>query len=90
MDIGTDALEFIYDDPATRSLENQWWRTCVQIRRHRVSHSPKVDALWPKLAPIAITPRPISPRFLRYVNNLGNYNTNRLLFTKALGTLQAQ
>jgi len=90
MDIGADAPEFIYDDPETRSFENQWWRTCILIRRHRVSHSPAVDALWPKLAPIAVAPRPISPRFLNYVNNLGNYNTNRPLFTKAVGTLRAQ
>jgi len=32
MDIGTDAPEFIYDDSATRSFENQWWRTCIVIR----------------------------------------------------------
>jgi len=90
MDIGTDAPDFIYDDPATRSFENQWWRTCIMIRRHRISHSPRVDTLWPKLTPIAIAPRPISPRFLKYVNDLGNYNTNRPLFTKAVGTLRAQ
>jgi len=90
MDIGADAPEFLYDDPATRSFENQWWRTCILIRRHRVSHSPRVDALWPKLTPIAVAPQPISPRFLKYVNDLGNYNTNRPLFTKAVGTLRAQ
>jgi len=90
MDIGTDVPEFLYDDPATRSFENQWWRTCITIRRHRVSHSPKVDALWPKLTQIAVAPRPISPRFLKYINDLGNYNTNRPLFTKAVGTLRAQ
>jgi len=90
MDIGTDAPEFLYNDPVTRSFENQWWRTCILIRRHRVSHSPRVDALWPKLAPITIAPRPISPRFLQHVNNLGNYNTNRPLFTKAVGMLRAQ
>jgi len=90
MDIGSDAPEFLYNDPATRSFENQWWRTCILIRWHRVSHSPRVDALWPKLTPIAIAPRPISPRFLKYVNDLGNYNTNRPLFTKAVGTLRAQ
>jgi len=49
-----------------------------------------VDALWPKLTPIAIAPRPISPRFLKYVNDLGNYNTNRPLFIKAVGTLRTQ
>jgi len=90
MDIGMDAPDFLYDDAATRSFENQWWKTCILIRRHRVSHSPKVDALWPKLTPIAVAPRPISPRFLKYVNDLGNYNTNRPLFTKAVGTLRAQ
>jgi len=90
MDIGTDAPDFLYDDPATRSFENQWWKTCILIRRHRVSHSPRVDALWPKLTPIAVAPRPISPRFLKYVNDLGNYNMNRPLFTKAVGTLWVQ
>jgi len=90
MDIGTDTPEFLYDDPETRSFENQWWRTCVLIRRHRVSHSPRVDALWPKLAPIAVAPWPITPRFLKYVNDLRNYNTNRPLFVKAVDTLQAQ
>jgi len=90
MDVGTDAPDFIYDDPATRSFENQWWKTCIMIRQHRVSHSPRVDALWPKLTPIAVAPRPISPRFLKYVNDLGNYNTNRPLFTKVVGTLRAQ
>jgi len=49
-----------------------------------------VDALWPKLTPIAIAPRPISPRFIKYINDLGNYHTNRPLFTKAVGTLRAQ
>lgn len=34
MDIGRDTPEFIYDDMETRSFENQWWRTCVLIRRH--------------------------------------------------------
>jgi len=90
MDIGSDAPEFLYDDLATRSFENQWWRTCILIRHHRVSHSPRVDALWPKLTPIVVAPRPISPRFLKYVNDLGNYNTNWPLFAKAVGTLQAQ
>jgi len=90
MDIGVDAPEFIYDDMGTRSFENQWWRTCIQIRQHRISHSPRVDALWPKLAPIAIAPRPISHRFLMYINDLGNYNTNRPKFTKVVATLCAQ
>ena len=90
MDVMTDAPEVIYDDPAARSFENQWWRTCVLIRWHRVSHSPRADALWPKLAPIAVAPRPISHRFLQYINNLGNYNTNRPLFQKAVGVLRAQ
>lgn len=90
MDIGVDTPDFLYDNPETRSFENQWWKTCVLIRRHRISHSPKVDALWPRLAPAAIAPRPISPRFLKYVNDLGNYNTNRPLFTKAVGMLRAQ
>jgi len=31
MDIGTDAPDFLYDDPATRSFENQWWKTCILI-----------------------------------------------------------
>jgi len=90
MDIGIDTPEFLYDDTATKSFENQWWRTCIVIRWHRVSHSPRVDALWPKLTLIAIAPRPISPRFLQYMNNLGNYNTNQPLFAKAVGTLRAQ
>ena len=90
MDVGTDAPEVIYDDPVARSFENQWWRMCILIRRHRVSHSPAADALWPKLAPIAVAPRPISHRFLQYVNNLGNYHVNRLQFSKAIGVLQAQ
>jgi len=90
MDIGEEAAEVIYDDPAARSFENQWWRTCIQIKRHRVSHSKETDRLWGKLAPIAIAPRPISPRFLHYVNDLGKYNMDRLAFGKALGVLRAQ
>jgi len=90
MDIGEDAPEVVYDDPAARSFENQWWRTCVQIRRHRVSHSPEADALWHKLAPIAIAPRPISLRFLQYVNALGNYHVDRPKFSKAVSVLRAQ
>lgn len=49
-----------------------------------------MDALWPKLAPIAIAPRPISPRFIEHINNLGNFNTNRPAFKKAVSTLRAQ
>jgi len=90
MDIGTDAPEVVYDDPAGRSFENQWWRTFITIRWHRVSHSPAADALWPKLAPVAVAPRPISHRFLQYVNDLGNYHTDRPRFSKAVGVLRAQ
>ena len=90
MDIGEEAAEVIYDDPAARSFENQWWRTCVQIRRHRVAHSQEADRLWSKLAPIAVVPRPISLRFLQYVNNLGKYHTDRPRFKKAVGVLRAQ
>jgi len=90
MDIGEEAAEVIYDDAAARSFENQWWRTCVQIRRHRVHHSEDADHLWGKLAPIAIAPRPISLRFLQYVNDLGKYNMDRPAFGKALGVLRAQ
>jgi len=90
MDIEEEAPEVIYDDAAARSFENQWWRTCIHIRRHRVSHSPETDALWSKLAPIAVAPRPISHRFLQYVNNLGNYHADRPKFSKAVGVLRAQ
>jgi len=90
MDIEEEAAEVIYDDPAARSFENQWWRTCIQIKRHRVSHSEETDRLWGKLAPLAIAPRPISLRFLRYVNDLGKYNMDRPAFGKALGVLRAQ
>jgi len=90
MDIEEEAAEVIYDDAAARSFENQWWRTCVQIKRHRVSHSEETDRLWGKLVPIAVAPRPISLRFLRYVNDLGKYNMDRLAFSKALGVLRAQ
>ena len=90
MDIGEEAAEVIYDDAAARSFENQWWRTCIQIKRHRVSHSEETDRLWGKLAPIAVAPRPISLRFLRYVNDLGKYNMDRPAFGKALGVLRAQ
>jgi len=90
MDIEEEAAEVIYDDAAARSFENQWWRTCVDIRRHRVSHSPETDALWSKLAPIAVAPRPISHRFLQYVNDLGNYHMDRPKFSKAVGVLRAQ
>ena len=90
MDVGEDAPEVIYDDAAARSFENQWWKVCLQIRRHRISHSPGTDALWGKLAPIAIAPRPISVRFLQYVNDLGNYHTDRPKFSKAIGVLRAQ
>jgi len=90
MDIGEEAPEVIYDDAAARSFENQWWRTCVQIRRHRISHSLETDALWSKLAPIAVAPRPISHRFLQYINDLGNYHADRPKFSKAVGVLRAQ
>jgi len=90
MDIEEEAPEIIYDDAAARSFENQWWRTCVQIRRHRVSHSPEADTLWSKLAPIAVAPRPISHRFLQYINNLGNNHADRPKFSKAVGVLRAQ
>jgi len=90
MDIEEEAAEVIYDDAAARSFENQWWRTCVQIKRHRVSHSEEADRLWGKLAPIAVAPRPISLRFLQYVNDLGKYNMDRPAFGKALGVLRAQ
>jgi len=90
MDIGEEAPEVIYDDAAARSFENQWWKTCVQIRRHRISHSMEADFLWTKLAPISITPRPISLRFLNYVNDLGNYHADRPKFNKAVGVLRAQ
>jgi len=90
MDIEEEAAEVIYDDAAARSFENQWWRTCIQIKRHRVSHSEEADRLWGKLAPIAVAPRPISLRFLRYVNDLGKYNMDRPAFSKALGVLRAQ
>jgi len=90
MDIGEEAAEVIYDDAAARSFENQWWRTCIQIKRHRVSHSEDTDRLWGKLAPIAVAPRPISLRFLQYVNDLGKYNMDRPAFGKALGVLRAQ
>jgi len=90
MDIEEEAPEVIYDDAAARSFENQWWRTCVQIKRHRVSHSEETDHLWGKLAPIAIAPRPISLRFLQYVNDLGKYHMDRPAFSKALGVLHAQ
>jgi len=90
MNIDEEAAEVIYDDAAARSFENQWWRTCIQIKRHRVSHSEEADRLWGKLAPIAVAPRPISLRFLRYVNDLGKYNMDRLAFGKALGVLRAQ
>jgi len=56
MDIEEEAAEVIYDDAAARSFENQWWRTCIQIKRHRVSHSEETDHLWGKLAPIAVAP----------------------------------
>ena len=90
MDIGEEAAEVIYDDAAARSFENQWWRTCVQIKRHRVYHSEEADRLWGKLAPVAIAPRPISLRFLQYVNDLGKYNMDRPAFGKAVGVLRAQ
>jgi len=90
MDIGAEAPEIIYDDAAARSFENQWWKTCIQIRRHRVSHSKETDRLWGKLAPIAVAPRPISLRFLQYVNDLGKYHMDRPAFGKALGVLRAQ
>jgi len=90
MDITNEAKEFVYEDLRIRSFENQWWRTCVMIRRHRISQSPAADALWPKLAPIAIAPRPMTHRFLEYVNNLGNYRANRTLFNKVVTTLKAQ
>jgi len=90
MDIEEEAAEVIYDDAAARSFENQWWRTCIQIKRHRVSHSEETDRLWGKLAPIAVAPRPISLRFLQYVNDLGKYNMDRPAFGKALGVLRAQ
>jgi len=90
MDIGDEAPEVIYDDAAARSFENQWWRMCIQIKRHRVSHSEETDCLWGKLAPIAVAPRPISLRFLRYVNDLGKYHMDRPAFSKALGVLRAQ
>ena len=90
MDIEDEAPEVIYDDAAARLFENQWWKTCIQIRRHRVSHSPETDALWSKLAPIAVAPRPISHRFLQYVNALGNYHADRPKFSKAIGVLRAQ
>jgi len=90
MDIEEEAPEVIYDDAAARSFENQWWKTCIQIRRHRVSHSEETDHLWGKLAPIAVAPQPISLRFLRYVNDLGKYNMDRPAFSKALGVLRAQ
>ena len=90
MDIEAEAPEVVYDDPAARSFENQWWKTCLVIRRYRVSHSPAVDALWHRLAPIAIAPRPVSLRFLQYVNNLGNYHVDRPKFSKAVGVLRAQ
>jgi len=90
MDIEEEAPEVIYDDAAAGSFKNQWWKTCVQICRHRISHSPEADALWSKLAPIAVAPRPISHRFLQYVNNLGNYHADRPKFSKAVGVLRAQ
>ena len=90
MDIGDEAPEVIYDDAAARSFENQWWKTCIQIRRHRITHSLEMDSLWSKLAPIAVAPRPISHRFLQYVNNLGNYHADRPKFSKAVGVLRAQ
>ena len=90
MDIEEEAAEVIYDDAAARSFENQWWRTCIQIKRHRVSHSEETDRLWGKLAPVAVAPRPISLRFLQYVNDLGKYNMDRPAFGKALGVLRAQ
>jgi len=90
MDIEEEAAEVIYDDAAARSFENQWWRTCIQIKQHRVSHSEETDRLWGKLAPIAVAPRPISHRFLQYVNDLGKYNMDRPAFGKALGVLRAQ
>jgi len=90
MDIEEEAAEVIYDDAAARSFENQWWRTCIQIKRHRVSHSEEADRLWGKLTPLAVAPRPISLRFLRYVNDLGKYHMDRPAFGKALGVLQAQ
>ena len=90
MDIGDEAPEVIYDDAAARSFENQWWKTCVQIRRHRISHSVEADFLWAKLAPISVAPRPISHRFLNYVNDLGKYHADRPKFNKAVGVLRAQ
>ena len=90
MDIEEEAPEVIYDDAAARSFENQWWRTCIQIRRHRVSHSEEADRLWGKLAPIAVAPRPVSLRFLQYVNDLGKYHMDRPAFSKAMGVLRAQ
>jgi len=90
MDIGEEAPEIIYDDAAARSFENQWWRTCIQIRRYRVSHSVETDRLWGRLAPIVVAPRPISIRFLQYVNDLGKYHMDRPAFSKAVGVLRAQ
>jgi len=90
MDIASEAPEFLYNNPETRSFENQWWRTCVAIRWHCVAPYPAVDAKWAKLAPLAVAPRPISPRFMQYVENLGMFNLDQVSFWKALRTLRAQ
>jgi len=90
MDIGDDVPEFLYDDPETKSFEIQWWRTCVAIRRHRISAYPRVDAIWSKLSQIAVAPCPITPRFIKYIEDLGNKHMNQPSFWNTIRTLRAQ
>jgi len=90
MDIGEDVPEFLYNNPGTKSLEIQWWRTCVAIRRHRISAYPHVDAVWSKISQIAVAPRPITPCFIKYVEDLGMKHVNHPSFLKAIRTLCAQ
>ena len=90
MDIGDEAPEFLYDDSATRSFENQWWRTCVSVRRHRISAYPHIDAIWTKLSQVAVAPRPITPRFMKYIEDLGKKHLDQPSFWKAIRTLRAQ
>lgn len=90
MDIGDEAPEFLYDDSATRSFKNQWWRTCVSVRQHRISAYPHIDAIWTKLSQVAVTPHPITPRFMKYIEDLGKKHLDQPSFWKAIRTLWAQ
>jgi len=60
------------------------------IRCHRISKYPQVNVMWNKLAPLAVAPHPITPRFVKYISNLGLFNTHQPSFLKAVQTLQAQ